>query len=316
MKIVLPLAGKGTRLLPHTKKTPKPLMEIAGKSLLAYLMDELIPLKPSEFIFVVGYLKEQIKAFVQENYPSLAVRFVEQNNPQGLGHAVYQAKASFSKDEDMLVVLGDQTFTIDWGKMLAQGCNRISTFTVSDPSSFGVVLADEKGIVLEMEEKPSQPKSNTIISGTYYFQSAFKVFDMLEHQIKEDIRTRGEIQITDTMKLMMENGEKFAVLPIADWNDCGNHADLIRANGVLITKNKLSEPQNTDTKPPVYLDKKALKENSILGPNTSIGANACIKNSTVSNSVISAGITVENCTLEGCYITEDIYGKTEKNLYQ
>lgn len=315
MKIVLPLAGKGTRLLPHTQKTPKPLMEIAGKSILAHLMDELIPLNPDEFVFIVGYLKEQIESFIKTQYPNVPVRFIEQSNPQGLGHAIYQAKASFTKDEPMLVILGDQTFTINWKKMLSPGQNRISIYTVPDASSFGVVLTDDRGKVLEMEEKPTKPKANTIISGTYYFESAYAVFSTLKHQISDDIRTRGEIQITDTMRLMMKDGADFYTLPISDWNDCGNHADLIQANGVLIEKKGLSAHKNQNLNPPVYISPSASCENSVLGPNVSIGDGVIVRNCSLHNTVVTAGVRLENCRLENCYITESITGRDIKNYF-
>ncbi|MGL5722122.1 MAG: sugar phosphate nucleotidyltransferase [Brevinema sp.] len=306
MKVVLPLAGKGTRLLPHTLKTPKPLMEVAGKSILAHLMDELITLNPSEFVFIVGYLKEQIVDFIKTNYPKIPVRFVEQVNPQGLGHAILCAQPAFTSDEPMLVILGDQTFTIPWDKMLEPSSNRISTFAVEDASSFGVVLADASGRILEMEEKPAKPKSNTIISGTYFFPSAQKVFQTLEKQVAKDIRTRGEIQITDTMRLMMEEQIPFMALPIKDWNDCGNHADLIRANEVLIAKQQKK----------TLIDPSALVENSQLGANVSVGAKAVVKNCVLSNTVVCAGVQLENCTLEDCYITENMSGETHQKLYR
>ncbi|MGL5956076.1 MAG: nucleotidyltransferase family protein, partial [Brevinema sp.] len=194
MKIVLPLAGKGTRLLPHTKDTPKPLMFVAGQSILDHLMDKLIPLNPSEFVFITGYLKEQIEDHLTQKYPNTPMCFIEQKDPQGLGHAIYQARDAFAKDEDLLVVLGDQTFTIDWEKMLENSYNRISVVEVNNPSSFGIVTVDDCGFVSDMEEKPEHPKSNLAISGTYYFPSAQSLFSAIAHQIAKNIRTRGEIQ--------------------------------------------------------------------------------------------------------------------------
>ncbi|MGL5255092.1 MAG: sugar phosphate nucleotidyltransferase [Brevinema sp.] len=305
MKIVLPLAGKGTRLHPHTLKTPKPLMEVAGKSILAHLMDELITLNPSEFVFVVGYLQDQIRAFIKEHYPNIPVRFVEQIDPKGLGHAILCAQPAFTNDEPMLVILGDQTFTIPWDKMLEPTSNRISTFKVEDPSSFGVVLTNAEGRVIDMEEKPAKPKSDMIISGTYFFLSAHQVFQTLEKQVSQNICTRGEIQITDTMRLMMDEGNSFMSLPIDDWNDCGNHEDLIKANEVLLSK------QQTKT----LIDPTAIVENCVIGSNVSIGANVVVKNCTLSNTVVCKGTHLENCVINESYITENINGGTHQKCY-
>lgn len=319
MKIVLPLAGKGTRLLPHTEITPKPLMFLAGKTILDYLLEDLIPLQPTEFVFITGYLKDQIETHIRKNYANLPARFIEQHNPQGLGHAVYQARDAFAKDEDMLVVLGDQTFTIDWKKMLSPDSNRISIMNVENPSSFGVVLTDSEGFVLEMEEKPKFPKSNTIITGTYYFQSAQEVFAALAHQITHNIRTRNEIQITDTMKLMMEQGSAFNTLKITDWNDCGNHEDLIQANKTLLKKNGShilrSYPASVRIFEPVWIDESAILENVSIGPNASIGAGCSLKDSIISDTIVSRNVRIEDCQLSECYITQNISGVADKDLY-
>lgn len=319
MKIVLPLAGKGIRLLPHTEIVPKPLMFLAGKTILDYLLEDLIPLQPTEFVFITGYLKDQIETHIRNNYANLPVRFIEQHNPQGLGHAVYQARDAFARDEDMLVILGDQTFTIDWKKMLNPGCNRISIMNVENPSSFGVVLTDPQGFVLDMEEKPEYPKSNTIITGTYYFESAQEVFAALAYQIAQNIRTRNEIQITDTMKLMMEQGSAFDTLAITDWNDCGNHEDLIQANKTLLKKNGSYiphlYPENVQIFEPVWIDESAVLENCSIGPNVSIGNGCSLKNSKISDTIVSKNIHIKDCQLSESYITQNISGTADKNLY-
>lgn len=319
MKIVLPLAGKGIRLLPHTETVPKPLMFLAGKTILDYLLEDLISLQPTEFVFITGYLKDQIETHIRNNYANLPTRFIEQHNPQGLGHAVYQARDAFARDEDMLVVLGDQTFTIDWKKMLNPDNNRISIMNVENPSSFGVVLTDPQGFVLEMEEKPELPKSNTIITGTYYFQSAQEVFATLAYQIAQNIRTRNEIQITDTMKLMMAQGSAFDTLSITDWNDCGNHEDLIQANKTLLKKNGSyiphPYPSSVQIFEPVWIDESVVLENCAIGPNVSIGRGCFLKDSKISDTIVSKNIHIKDCQLSESYITQNIRGTADKNVY-
>lgn len=318
MKIVLPLAGKGTRLLPHTQFTPKPLMFVAGKSILEHLMDQLITLNPSEFVFITGYLKEQIEQELKQKYPNIPMRFIEQKDPQGLGHAIYQSRDAFAKDEDMLVILGDQTFNINWDKMLQPSYNRISIVEVNDPSSFGIVNVDERGFVTKMEEKPENPTSNLAISGTYYFPSAQTVFSTLAHQMAKDIRTRGEIQITDTMKIMMEMGEQFEVLLISDWNDCGNHADLIQANQTLLAHHSQSYTcdNNNIINEPVWIDPSAKITNSTIGPNVSINAHTTINNSSIRNSVIDKNTNLDHCDFQDSYIGQNLSLENQRGSTQ
>jgi len=307
MKIILPLAGKGTRLLPHTQNTPKPLIYVAGKGILDYLMEQLIPLQASEFVFITGYLKEQIERHMKDNYPQVPIRFIEQKDPQGLGHAIYQARDAFNKDEDMLVVLGDQTFTINWLEFLNKKNNCISVVKVENPSAFGIVQINENGLIIDMEEKPNNPKSNLAISGTYYFPSAQSVFATIGYQIAQDIRTKGEIQITDSMKIMMEQGEKFETLEINDWNDCGNHQDLLQANQTLLQKNMKYSCFDSSVKiiGPVWIDNNVSITNSVIGPNVSIAKDAIISNSTIKNSVINQKTSIKDSNLSDSYIGQD-----------
>lgn len=307
MKIVLPLAGQGTRLLPHTETMPKPLLFIAGKSIIDHLMSELISLNPSEFVFITGYLKEQLETHLRENFPNIPMKFIEQTDPQGLGHAIYQARDAFNKDEDMLVILGDQTFTIDWAKMLNNDYNRLSIIKVKNPSSFGIVNIDAQGFVTNMEEKPMHPKSNLAISGTYYFPSAQAVFAALAYQISHDIRTKGEIQMTDAMQIMLQQGEKFQTLEINDWNDCGNHKDLLHANRTLLKK-YTQNPDFDDSvriHPPIWVADQVEITNSVLGPNVTIAKGAKIHDSTISNSVINKNVSLNHCDLQDSYIGQD-----------
>lgn len=308
MKIVLPLAGKGSRLLPHTEFIPKPLMYLAGQTILDYLMDKLIPLNPSEFVFITGYLQDQIKDHLTLRYPDLSMRFIEQKNPQGLGHAIYQARDAFAKDEDMLVVLGDQIFEIDWAHMIDQQTNCLAVSEVQNPSSFGVVVVNDEGFITEMEEKPEHPKSNLAISGIYYFMSAQSVFSTISYQIAKDIRTKGEIQITDSMKLMLESGESFKTVNITDWNDCGNHEDLLCANQILLKSQSIAPDfdYTVEIIPPVCIDSTAVISNSKIGPFVSVGAGSIIKDSVIINSVISEKSEIINCDLEKSYLGSGI----------
>ncbi|MGL4389147.1 MAG: sugar phosphate nucleotidyltransferase [Brevinema sp.] len=317
MKIVLPLAGKGSRLLPHTNNTPKPLMYIAGATILDHLLSKLLPLNPTEFVFIVGYLKEQIIQHISIHYPDLPVRFIEQINPQGLGHAIYQARDAFSKDEDMMVVLGDQTFIVPWEQLIDSDSNVLCVTKVEKPSHFGVVLIDQDDIVLDMEEKPEHPKSDLVISGIYYFPSAQAVFSTIAHQMTKDIRTKGEIQITDSMRIMMESGEIFKAVEISEWNDCGNHDDLLSANKTILKENANHKSFDSDVTilEPVYIHPSVEIFNSTIGPNVSIDGGCVIHNSEISNTILNKNIEIKDSKVRDSYLGANLILMNTQNLH-
>lgn len=304
MKIVLPVAGKGTRLLPHSKETPKPLFMLVGKTILDYLMDDLIKLNPSEFVFITGYLADQIELYLKTNYVGFPIRCIRQDEQLGLGHAVYCAKEAFSEDEDMLVVLGDQVFEMDWDQLLGSGHNGISLVQVEDPTRFGIVSRDEAGFVVDMEEKPTHPKTNLAISGTYYFCSSQEVFETIECQMNSNLKTHNEIQITDTMKMMIKEGKKFYSFLITEWNDCGNHKDLLLANEGLLNRVKCYHRKYVGSTivDPVWISDDAELYNSHIGPKVSIGKAVHLENVSIENTVICDNTTIKNAIIKDSYI--------------
>ena len=181
MKAILPVAGIGSRLRPHTHTTPKALVHVAGKPILGHILDALVPVGVDEVVLVVGHLGSKIVEYVQEAY-DFRVHVVEQNQPMGLGHAIYLAQAAVRQPEPLLIVLGDTVFQADLKGALAPGKSEIGVAEVSDPRSFGVVEL-EGGRIVRLVEKPQVPPSNLAIVGVYYLQDSSRLYQALEHVV-------------------------------------------------------------------------------------------------------------------------------------
>ncbi|MGI6038453.1 MAG: sugar nucleotidyltransferase [Limnochordia bacterium] len=304
MKVILPVAGVGTRLRPHTHTVPKALVHVAGKPILGHILDALKPVGITEVVLVVGYLGDQIVTYVQDRYP-FQVKFVEQEERKGLGHAIHlAAQAVGESEEPLLIVLGDTVFDANLIDVIAKGTTAIGVKEVDNPQNFGIVEM-ENGRVRRLVEKPAQPTSNLAVVGVYYIQNPQLLFSCLEEIIRRDIRVKGEYQLTDALQLMVDKGEPMTTFPVEDWFDCGAPASLLATNKILLEKlGETREIQGSIIIPPVWIDPQAQVENSIIGPYVSIAAATNISNSIISNSIINKGGHVENMLLDESLIGE------------
>jgi glucose-1-phosphate thymidylyltransferase len=292
MKVVIPVAGEGRRLRPHTHTTPKVLIEVAGKPILGYILDELLRLEIEEAIFIVGYMGDKVQEYVQSQYP-LNASFIHQSVPRGLGHAVYLARERVEEGE-LLIVLGDTVFEADLGELVSKPVAKIGVWEVEDPRRFGVVEFDD-GRVIRLVEKPEMPPSNMIIVGPYYVPNSERLFEALERNIASDRTTRGEIQLTDALQLMIEEGERMEVFRITGWFDCGQLETVLATNRHLLDKyGGCPELEGSIIHPPVFVDPSAVVESSIIGPYVSIAEEVTIKESVIRDSIINSGAFVEN----------------------
>jgi glucose-1-phosphate thymidylyltransferase len=228
---VIPAAGVGTRLRPHTHSMPKVLLHVAGKPMIAHILDDLPALGIREAVLIVGYLGELVQQYVQRAYPELKVHFVEQPERLGLGHAVALA-APYAADRPVLVILGDTIFEADLKSVMSSRVNRIGVKAVEDPRRFGIVELDGNGRVTRMVEKPEDPTTNLAITGIYYFADAAPLFSALQEIMQQDIRTKGEFQLTDAMQKMIEHGAEFTTFSVEGWYDCGKTETLLETNRV------------------------------------------------------------------------------------
>jgi glucose-1-phosphate thymidylyltransferase len=299
---IIPVAGVGTRLRPHTHTLPKVLLHVAGKPILAHILDDLPGLGITQAVLIVGYMGDAVRDYVNTNYPALQVTFVDQPERLGLGHAVSLA-APTAGDRPILIILGDTIFEADLRGVLAGGVSSIGVKEVADPRRFGIVETDARGRVTRMVEKPEQPTSNLAITGVYYFTHARGLMDALAELQKRNVRTKGEFQLTDAMQLWVERGGELTTFPVEGWYDCGKTETLLETNRVLLDKRggAVTVPGNV-IHAPVVIGKGAVIENCILGPHVSVAAGARLRNAVVRDSIINDNATVEDILIEGSVV--------------
>jgi len=303
MKVIIPVAGFGTRLRPHTLTKAKVLMNVAGKPMISYIIDQIIKDKlASEIILITGFLGEQIEEYLNTNY-KFKFTFVKQEEPLGLGHAIYTAKNYLYEklNEDLLIILGDTLFDVKLKNICKGKYSRITVKKVNDPKRFGVVEKDKKGFVTHLIEKPSSPEvstSNEAIVGIYFIKNGKLLFECLEHNIKNDIKTKNEFQLTDALEKMLQLGEKMDTYKIDGWLDCGKPETILETNRYLLNKLKKNYKFKTSViKNPVSIAKGVWIEKSKIGPGVTIGENCKIRNCIIKNSIIHSGSIINDCKL-------------------
>ena len=311
MRAVIPVAGVGTRLRPHTYALPKVLLDVAGKPILAHILDALVQRDIRDATIITGYMGELIEEFVTKRYSNLKVDFVEQKERLGLGHAIWTGKDTYKPDESLLIVLGDTVFDVDLSIVLNSKFSSIGIKYVDDPRRFGVVVLDENedsknnkitnGIktITKFVEKPETFVSNLAIVGMYYIANSPMLVEALNNLINQNIRTREEYQLTDALQLMLDKGEIFTTFPVEGWYDCGKPETLLSTNRFLLESYPIQKNLSTNTVviTPSYISEKATVENSIIGPYTSIADGAIVKDSIIKNSIISYESKVINTLL-------------------
>lgn len=298
MKAVIPAAGVGTRLRPHTLTKPKALLPVAGKPILAHIVDDLTAAGVDGFVLIVGYMGDAVRAWFARERPDLDITFVHQERRLGLGHAVWTARSALG-DEAFFCILGDTILKADYAALLGAKRSVIAVREVDDPRRFGVVeMAGER--VRRFVEKPDVPPSNLAIVGAYYFHDAPALWAALDRVVTEDIRTRGEYQLTDAMQLMVESGTEFVTAPVTDWYDCGKKETWLATNRILLAGSAASEHPAVTA--PCYLADDVVLEDSRIGPNVSIGAGCVLRNCVLSDCVVGEGSRLEGCRLVGSLV--------------
>lgn len=302
---IIPVAGVGTRLRPHTHTLPKVLLHVAGKPIIAHILDDLPGLGIKEAVLIVGYMGDLVRDYVVRHYPGLTAHFVEQPERLGLGHAVSLAAAHVG-DRPVLIILGDTIFEADLKGVLAGNTHSIGVKAVDDPRRFGIVETARDGRVTLLVEKPERPASNMAITGIYFFTHGKPLFDALEEIQRRDIRTKGEFQLTDAMELMVQNGEVLTTFPVAGWYDCGKTETLLETNRVLLSKRNGSPMiPGSVVHHPVSVAPDAVVENCILGPHVSVAAGARLKNAVIRDAIINENATVEDILIEASVVGEN-----------
>jgi len=312
MKVVIPVAGAGTRLRPHTYTQPKPLMPVAGKPIIRFIVDKFVEVGLTDFVFVIGYLGDKIRDFIEETYPNLQTEFVYQEYREGSGHAIITAREAIKDEDEIFIAFGDTIFDIDLHGMLECPDSCIAVKKVSDPREFGVAEFDEKGLVTRLVEKPRIPKSNMAIIGLYKIKQVSALLQAIDYNIGHEIRTMGEFQLTDALQLMVEQGVRFQTMPVDNWYDCGRKEVLLETNAMLLGQRgygsdefNIPEFDNTIFIHPVAIGANCQIANSIIGPHVTIGDNVQINYSIVKDSIIGSFAALEDVVLKHSVIGSD-----------
>jgi glucose-1-phosphate thymidylyltransferase len=296
MRAIIPVAGFGSRLRPHTFTIPKVLLNVAGKPIIGHILDKIIEDGFTEATIIVGHLGEKIRDYVQSHY-SIRVDFVEQPEAKGLAHAIYLARETFTK-EPILIILGDTIFDVNIRNVVNGSWSAIGVKEVPDPRRFGVVEL-EGGFARTLIEKPEHPTSNLAIVGLYWIRNPKLLEECIDELFKSDRRTKGEYQLTDALQLMLQRGEKIKTFPVDGWYDCGKPETLLATNRHLLER----MPQSVRIPdvviiPPVYVSSKAKITNSVIGPFATVADGAVISDSIIRNSIVSEDAEVHKAVLE------------------
>jgi glucose-1-phosphate thymidylyltransferase len=312
MKVLIPVAGVGTRLRPHTFTQPKPLMPVAGKPIICFIMDKMVEVGVTEFVFVIGYLGVKVRNFIEEQYPNLKTTFVYQENREGSAHAVWSARNEIKDDKELIIAFGDTIFDGDLKLMLAAPNSCIGVKKVDDPREFGVAeLHEGSQFISKLIEKPKIPKSNLALVGLYKINDVPLLIECCERNIKAEHRTVGEFQLTDALDQMISQGHQFMPIPVTNWYDCGRKDVLLQTNAMLLNQDKLTDSlnlpvfENTIIVHPVAIGEGCEIKNSIIGPNVTIGNHARVSHSVVQDSIIGNFASLEEIVLKRSVIGSD-----------
>lgn len=315
MKAIIPVAGAGTKLRPHTYTQPKALIPLAGKTILSTIVDQLKDAGINDFIFIIGYLGDKIRDYVSQAYPGLNVHFVNQNERQGIGHAI-QLTRNIVGDDEVFIVLGDTICEYDVSEVLGRSHSALGIKRVDDPRDFGVAEIGEDGFISRVVEKPQIPKSNMALVGIYRIKESGLLFDCLDENIKNMVKSRGEFSITDAIQCMIGHGAKFQSFKVQNWFDCGKKETLLESNATLLKKfgGVVSEErrfENAIIVPPVSIARDCEIRNSIVGPNVTIGEGASISHSVIKDSIIGSFADLSDIVLAHSLIGSDTEVKGE-----
>jgi glucose-1-phosphate thymidylyltransferase len=306
LKVVIPMAGLGKRLRPHTWSKPKQLISVAGKTVLDHVLDTLSTLPESfdvELINIVGYLGDQIEDYVRAKYPDLKSHYVIQEEPRGQSHAIKLAQEYL--DGPMLMIFADTLIETDLSFLSYEDVGGIAWVKpVPDPRRFGVAVIDGEGKVTQLIEKPEDKSNNLAVVGFYYFQSSEDLLAAIDEQMARDIQLKGEYYLADAINIMIENDLQMRTEKVDIWLDAGTPEALIETNRYLLhhgldNTSEMEHVTDTVIVPPVYIHPSANVERSVIGPCVSIGADcridqSIIKDSILENEVRTSGVILQD----------------------
>ncbi len=306
MKVVIPLAGFGTRLRPHTYTKPKPLLNVAGKPVLGHILDQLKGIELDEVIFIVGYLGDQIRDYVETHY-QFPSRYFEQKELLGQAHAIWLAREAISGP--VLIIFVDTIFEADLLEIPEVDADGILYVKeVADPRRFGVAVTNDSGQITQLIEKPAGFDQRMAVVGVYHIRDGAWLNRAIEQLMAENRQTKGEFYLADAFQVMIEQGARFVTRSVEVWEDCGKPETVLHTNRYLLERNGpyvgQAQIANSTIIQPVYIADNARIEGSIIGPFATIAPGACIKNSLIKDSIVD-----EDAVIEDTMLCESLIGK-------
>ena len=317
MKAIIPVAGAGTKLRPHTYTQPKALIPLAGKTILSINVDQMHEAGINEFIFIVGYLGEKIQDYITTKYPHLTCHFIFQNIRKGTAHAVDLTRKLINDDDEVFIALGDTICEYDIQAVLSSPYSMLGVKKVDDPRNFGVAEIDDYGKITKVVEKPAIPKTNMALVGLYKIKNSKLLFNCLSRIITNGIKSHDEFNLTDALECMIAGGETFKSFKVENWFDCGRKESLLESNSILLRKfgGSIAEPNNFENTifiPPVSIAEGCDIKNSIIGPHVAMGENTIVHSSIIKASIIGSFSKLYDVMLDDSLIGNDteVIGET------
>ncbi|MBP1702249.1 MAG: putative nucleotidyl transferase [Chloroflexi bacterium] len=309
LKIVIPMAGLGTRLRPHTWSKPKQLVSVAGKAVLDHVLDSLRTLPDPaeiELVNIVGYLGDQIGEYVSERYPQIKTHFVLQEDPRGQSHAIQLAREYLSGP--MLMVFADTLIETDLSFLANETAQAVAWVKpVPDPRRFGVAELGQDGWVTRLIEKPQDMANNLAVVGFYYFQDSQELLAAIDEQMQRDLQLKGEYFLADAINIMLERGLKMRTQQVDIWLDAGTPEALLETNRYLLEHGEDNSAEAVQRPgvvviPPVFIHETAHVSNSIIGPHVSLGAGCQVDRSIIRDSILEDEAEADQIILEGSLV--------------
>ncbi|MDB4889343.1 MAG: Nucleotidyl transferase [Gemmatimonadetes bacterium] len=309
MKVIIPLAGKGTRLRPHTHLVPKPMLKIAGKPVMAYILEDLRKLgNVEQIVYITGHLKEKVQEYATTEFADLPSVYVEQKVQDGTAGAVKLAQPYV--DQDVLIIFVDTIFETDLSVLKTSDADGIIWVKeVEDYQRFGVVVKDANDNMTKIVEKPSTPISKSANIGLYYMKNWKLLYEGIDHVLTQP-KNKGEFYLTDAFQYMIDKGAKIKVIEVAGWYDAGEVGTLLETNRTVLDKGGARRPKTAPNgvtiNDPVYIEDDVTITNSTIGPNVSLGSGTTVDGSTLTDSVVGKRSKVANSKLTKSLIGDDV----------
>lgn len=298
MQVIIPLAGKGTRLRPHTHLTPKPMLKVAGRPVMDWVMDRLQAIGVTELIFITGHLKEQVEAFAREHY-RIPSRFIEQKVQDGTAGAINLARPYVKGP--VLIIFVDTVFEADLTLINRTDADGIIwAKEVEDYQRFGVVVTDKDGYMTRIVEKPSTPISKLANIGLYYIRSVDSLWKGIDHVLANPAN-KGEWYLTDAFQWMIEHGKRILTAEVGGWYDCGKLDTLLETNDILLRKGAARRVDfaGVTIHDPVYIEDGVTIERSEIGPNVSLESGSRVTGSKLRHTIVGKDAELTNVQLDG-----------------